>query len=306
MQSNFLKHIGTHLKSYTELKPIKTELTPDIKTFKDIKAIIFDIYGTLIISASGDLDKATITVGNLTKALNQGGFFWSDNNSEKDFGEGLLILFQNTIIEHQQKLKQKGHPYPEVDIIKVWEQCIKVSVKNRWIIKNSNSSIKILTAVFEILSNPVWPMPGMHTVLQTLKAKNTPIGVVSNAQFYTPIIMNYFANGKLTGIEQVIGFDADISVFSYKLSRSKPDTKLFDILAKNLYEKYNFSPHEVLFIGNDMLKDIWAAKQLGFKTALFAGDKRSLRLHENDKRCKGLKPDVIMTELDQLLQIIDN
>ncbi len=306
MQNNFLKHIQPYLKSYKELKPIKTGLLPDIKPFKEIKAIVFDIYGTLIISESGDLDKATITVGNLTKALNQSGFFWTNKDSETKFGDKLISLFHATVIEHQQKLKQKGHTYPEVDIISVWEHCISAAIKYQWIVKNDNSSIKILTGVFEILCNPVWPMPHMHTVLKVLKAKNIPIGIVSNAQFYTPIIMNYFINNKLTATSDIEGFDVDISVFSYKLLRSKPDTRLFDILAKNLNEKYDFSPHEVLFIGNDMLKDIWTAKQLGFKTALFAGDSRSLRLHENDKRCKDLKPDFILTELNQLLEIICN
>jgi putative hydrolase of the HAD superfamily len=60
----------------------------------------------------------------------------------------------------------------------------------------------------------------------------------------------------------------------------------------------------VLFIGNDMLKDIYASSQVGFKTALFAGDKRSLRLRDDDERTAGLKPDYVITELSQILEIV--
>ncbi len=41
--------------------------------------------------------------------------------------------------------------------------------------------------------------------------------------------------------------------------------------------------------------------QLGLKTALFAGDQRSLRLREHDPRCSTLEPDLIITKLSQLL-----
>jgi putative hydrolase of the HAD superfamily len=57
-------------------------------------------------------------------------------------------------------------------------------------------------------------------------------------------------------------------------------------------------------VGNDKLNDIWPATQLGLKTALFAGDQRSLRLRENDVRCSGLEPDLVITRLSQLSDFI--
>ena len=59
-----------------------------------------------------------------------------------------------------------------------------------------------------------------------------------------------------------------------------------------------------MFIGNDMLKDIYAAKKAGFKTALFAGDQRSLRLRENKAEVKNVYPDIIITDLRQLKDLI--
>jgi putative hydrolase of the HAD superfamily len=59
-----------------------------------------------------------------------------------------------------------------------------------------------------------------------------------------------------------------------------------------------------LYVGNDMLNDIYPAKQLGFQTALFAGDKRSLRLRTDDARCVNLFADLVLTDLGQLIDHI--
>jgi putative hydrolase of the HAD superfamily len=53
-----------------------------------------------------------------------------------------------------------------------------------------------------------------------------------------------------------------------------------------------------------MLNDIYPAHLLGFKTALYAGDQRSLRRRENDSRCQSLTPDRVITSLDQIFTII--
>jgi putative hydrolase of the HAD superfamily len=49
-----------------------------------------------------------------------------------------------------------------------------------------------------------------------------------------------------------------------------------------------------------MLNDIYPAKLVGFKAALFAGDSRSLRLRRDDSRCKKLEADLVITDLSQL------
>jgi putative hydrolase of the HAD superfamily len=62
----------------------------------------------------------------------------------------------------------------------------------------------------------------------------------------------------------------------------------------------------VLYVGNDMRNDIVPAASVGFNTALFAGDQRSLRLRESDADCRNVTPDVIVTDLRQLIVGIDD
>jgi putative hydrolase of the HAD superfamily len=73
--------------------------------------------------------------------------------------------------------------------------------------------------------------------------------------------------------------------------------------AEKLYSK-GIQPVAVLYVGNDMLNDIYPANAIGFQTALFAGDRRSLRLRKDDPRCAALSPDLVVTDLGQLEQYI--
>jgi putative hydrolase of the HAD superfamily len=71
--------------------------------------------------------------------------------------------------------------------------------------------------------------------------------------------------------------------------------------AEKLHLK-GIQPAAVLFVGNDMLNDIYPASAIGFQTALFAGDRRSLRLRTDDPRCADLSPELVLTDLGQLSQ----
>ena len=78
---------------------------------------------------------------------------------------------------------------------------------------------------------------------------------------------------------------------------------MFEAAAKNLRE-LNIHAKSVLYVGNDMLNDIYPAKMAGFKTALFAGDARSLRLRENHPKCQNLSADLVITDLVQVLNLL--
>ena len=95
-----------------------------------------------------------------------------------------------------------------------------------------------------------------------------------------------------------------MTVFSYKFGKGKPDSSLYEELIPSLKWKYGIIPSEVLFVGNDMLKDIWASREAGFKTVLYAGDKRSLRMRKEDDRTANLKPDYVIDHLEQVLKIV--
>jgi putative hydrolase of the HAD superfamily len=84
------------------------------------------------------------------------------------------------------------------------------------------------------------------------------------------------------------------------MGEAKPGPGLFARAAEVLAGR-GIRPEQCLYVGNDMLKDVWAAGAAGFRTVLFAGDGRSLRLREGEKRVRGLRPSRIIRRLTELL-----
>ncbi len=296
--------IKSWLEKVEEISPLPTDAVPVIKRLAGVKALIFDIYGTLLISASGDIDQATISTVNLREALSGSGYRINSNGAHQE--ERLLFLlgeFVQLIKIHQEKHVRCGRKFPEVDIRLVWEDLINLGIEEKIISKTEESDPDRLTFIFELLSNRVYPMPGFKELIGYLRAQNYPLGIISNAQFYTPIVMNYFITGEVNERETITGFDPELTVFSYRLFKAKPDKGLFTQLLGMLKEKYDIQPHESVFIGNDMYKDIYPASRAGMKTILFAGDRRSLRLRKDRPEVEGIEPDIIITELNQLKEV---
>jgi putative hydrolase of the HAD superfamily len=300
-----MEYIKDWLDNMEKLTPIPAGISPKLYEDHTIKICLFDIYGTLLISESGDIDKAVLSPENLKNAFEISGVkLISSAKNEFDILNRVLGYLKQTVLISQETSRKNNIPHPEIEIREIWKAVLQLSEKHNLIYNTANIDITRLAMAFELLSNRVYPMPGFNDIINKLKLKKMPIGLISNAQFYTPVLLNYFISGRFRETDRVDKFEKDLTVFSYQLRRGKPDDYLFLKLVPVLKKKFNINPEEVLFIGNDMLNDIHPAKITGFKTALFAGDKRSLRLRSDRTELENIKPDFIITELLQLLEII--
>jgi putative hydrolase of the HAD superfamily len=252
-----------------------------------IEVVLFDIYGTLFISGAGDISIAKRESEQHISKLED---LLRKYNLEKTSAE-LLDEFFYAIDQSKESLAKKGIDYPEVDIEKVWETV--TGFKDRLMIQR-------FAVEYELIINPVWPMPHAKELLCRCKKQAIPMGIISNAQFYTPCLFPSLLGKDL----EDLGFAKELMFFSYVYGYCKPSLVLFEMAAHNI-EKVDIPREKVLYVGNDMLKDIYPAKKTGFQAALFAGDARSLNMREDDEKVKGVTPDLIITDLSQLLKILD-
>ncbi|HLO60607.1 MAG TPA: HAD family hydrolase [Bacteroidales bacterium] len=306
MEENYSEYIARYLVNQSEILPEPTGMQPHFQADPDVRAVLFDIYGTLVISESGDIEESTITEENLRTALDEAGITINLNPADqRHILPGMLTRFKKEIGRIHTENRSDEKPYPEIDILEIWET-ILTAYKNENLLHLSNSlCIKCFTFVFEMLSNNIYPMPGMKDVIQKLADKGIPLGIISNAQFYTPVIMNFFLNNRLSEEELVEPFDPDLTVFSYQHMRSKPDLYLFERVKNTCMAKYGIRPEQILFVGNDMFRDIYPASKAGLKTALFAGDRRSLRLRTDKPGMDSVNADYIITDLLQILKTVN-
>ncbi len=269
------------LSNVAPLTPQPTNIRPGGTLNHKIECVLFDVYGTLFISASGDIGVAKKESENT----------WKLDPLLRKFGisrppASLLNDFFAAIEKEHQNLRQSGTDHPEIKIEEIWKQVLNIKELDQ---------ARAFAVEFEMIANPVYPMPHLNEMLDACRQNKISLGIISNAQFYTPLLLEWFLDCNLTDL----GFDPELMIFSYQHQQAKPSLSLFRLAAVQLKKK-RIPEKAVLYLGNDVLNDIYPAHAVGFNTALFAGDARSLRLRKKDPRCKNVSPDLIITELLQI------
>ena len=279
------------------LEPIPTDTKPVLRKLSGIKAVLFDVYGTLLISGVGEIGTSR------------------EADNEKAFSEALSVMgirhdsqalcgvdwLSDAIGKSHAWSKDNGIEYPEVDILAVWSSVLE-ELRTRGLIEREEcdvSFLRTLAVEYEVRSNPVWPMPGCRECLEFLRESGFHLGLLSNAQFFTPELFPALLDADLCDL----GFRDDLLLFSYHSQRAKPGLFLYE-RARGILARLGVDAGATLYIGNDMLNDVYAASHIGFRTALFAGDERSLRLRRENSRLAGISPDLVLTDLLQLLQCL--
>ena len=245
------------------------------------KAMLFDVYGTLVISGAGECSayKNHENQGAIRELLRR----FKIGKTVRQVQTALVDAIKG---EHA-RLIEKGIDYPEIDILRIWRRMLG------W---DDPSRLSAFAHAYELIVNPIFPMPGLMELLRSCRQRRLTLGIISNAQFYTQDLLEGILADKL----ETWGFDPRLIFYSYQHKRAKPSVHLFEMVARRLAAR-GIQTDSVLYVGNDMRNDIQPAKEVGFQAALFAGDQRSLRWRKADARCRDLRPDVVVTDLRQLI-----
>ena len=281
------------------LRPQPTGVAPRLTRLPGIRAVLFDIYGTLFISGSGDVGTAdTGRHGAAFATVLREAGLCTEKESQRLATEGPAALETAILAEHQ-RLKKNGIATPEIDILTIWQRVLDAFYSDGVLgtaPSEDPATLKRIAISYECRTNPVWPMPGLTACITSLRQRGMILGIVSNAQFYTPLLFRPF----LKKNHEEMGFDPEFCAWSYRTQHAKPSKQMFTTVLERLKARFGIAAHNVVYVGNDVRNDIAPAAEVGMHTALFAGDARSLRLRDNDPLYANSKPDLVLTELQQL------
>ncbi len=167
-----------------ELSPRPTDVSPQLNALPGIKAVLFDIYGTLLISAAGDI---TLQSGTSSNDAFQTALIVCGVST--DVTESVSVeLLHSTIEQHKRVARQHGSESPEVDIVNVWRDVLQHISDAADLPPEQLDGVNAsrLATEYEVRTNPVWPMPEVGPCLADLRNRGLLLGVVSNAQEMTP------------------------------------------------------------------------------------------------------------------------
>ncbi|MEM6776033.1 MAG: HAD family hydrolase [Planctomycetota bacterium] len=290
MQSN--DWMSAVLEHRAPMEPRPTELAPRRMQLQDVQVVLLDVYGTLVISGSGDVgtaDESEPADQVIAACAAQLGM--EDPSSLPTMTE-----IKSAITTLNQASRSEGNPKPEIEILSVWRMVLQQHGRDD--LTHDPAAVCRLACLVEARLNPTWPMPGAADALHQLHAAGTRLGIVSNAQVFTiPIVED------LIGDRLESRFDLNLCYFSNRFRASKPGPLMFERVRAEL-GRLGYAAHQAVYIGNDMLNDVWAASQVGLRTVLFAGDARSLRQRGDHASCSALSADVVLTHWNQLVDCL--
>lgn len=201
------------------------------------RAVIFDIYGTLLDAPSGRVRPDPAADPRLREIIREFGFDPPASPS------GALHA---AVARHHAA---SDHRYPEIDLRELWREILALP---------PNFDTAPLVIAIETSWHPATLMPGAAELVDRLAGTQLPLGLLSNAQCN--------ALGSLGAIAE--HFATDLTLLSYQQGIAKPSPELFQFLVSRLAAR-GITPEETLFVGNDPLHDIAPAAAVGMRTALF-------------------------------------
>ncbi len=275
----------------------------------DIKAVIFDIYGTLVnywhteFSDAGQKEHHLLDAFRKTADFFKFTAYLEDINPEMEPERTLHDFYHGLIALNHEKSLKKGISFPEVRIEEIWQVILLMLIRHGYDpsqidLGEKNDLAKCAAYYYNFQALGRLFYEGVVPALTCLRENNIRCGILSNAQFYTPIDLSLFvrdqSNNTLEDYHEL--FDADLTVFSYVYGVAKPNQILLQKLYDALYE-LQILPQQTVFVGNDLSLDIQPSIDAGMHTAFFTGDDMSAFVHDLSGT---VMPDIVFNSWDEL------
>ena len=239
----------------------------------NIKGILFDINGTLIdIHTDEGMDE-------IYRAISH---FLTYQGIQLHRGEVRAQYYQ--IMEDQ--VKESGEEHPEFDAVALWREFLTRNLHPASIAaaERLEAMSRFLAHLYRGISRQRLELyPDVKPVLDELNRRFS-LAVVSDGQsaWAAPEM-------RAMGID---GYFAPI-VISGDHGFRKPDPRLYQTALNGI----GAEPQEVLFVGNDMYRDVFGAKKMGMKTVFFLSN-------QGRQHMEGVEPDYIIYRFAELRQAI--
>jgi putative hydrolase of the HAD superfamily len=239
-----------------------------------IRAILFDVNGTLI-----DINT-------------------DEGNEEIYRGISHILTYQGISMHREEvrdeyyrimdiQLKTSQEKYPEFNVIELFREFLNRQISALGSIPPDRLEwlpVFLAEAYRGISRNRLQLYPEVLDVLNDLRLRYN-LAAISDAQSAWCL-----PEMRAVGIDRYF----DPIIVSGDFGYRKPDPRLFTAALTAL----RLTADNVLFVGNDMFRDVYGAKQLGIKTVFFSSN-------QGRKQAEGVKPDYIIYQFREMRQAVE-
>lgn len=289
----------------------RTKSKPHLKPLPMVKAVTWNVYGTLLAISGGELvrehpQKFIMDLA-LDKTIQEFKMWKSMSRKPGQPAEYMRVMIQNVVDELSFNV-ERGEKYPEIPFERIWEGIIKKLLQNEYVIDAAKygtleeCAIKV-AYFFQRSLQGVGAQEGAADVVQWVRDNNYWQGLLADGQCFTPLQLQRSLEAQNPQVQIHFCIPTHNRVLSHALRGKKPSERLFKEMIARLRAS-KIEPEETLHISNDLPNDLAPARRLGFLTCLYTGDSKSLKAAPEMVADKAQRPDVMITELTQLIEML--
>jgi hypothetical protein len=284
---------------------------PHLVRLPGVRAVLWNVYGTLLAVAGGELlfehPKKFVMDVALDKTIQEFKMWGSMSRKPGQPAEYMRAIYDQVLIE-QRALTGNAERYPEVASDRLWEAILKKLFQKDYVFDATfygslNEYSRKVAYFFHASLQGTRCYRGAAEALRHVHEAGLVQGLLADAQCFT-----------LTQLERGLGeqdpaanldawIDPGLRILSYEVRGRKPSDRIFR-RALSALEERGISPDQVLHVGARIPQDLAPAKRSGMKTALFAGDRASLQATPNQLKEPAGRPDVLLTKLKQIADVV--
>ena len=286
---------------------------PKLKPLPGIKAVAWNVYGTLLRITDGDLlllpDQPLRMQVALEKTIKEFNMWHSMTRKSMAPWEQLLAQYKDELHEMQTIAPAEKGDVGQVDVRRLWRKLLsKLELKEYTydvdFYGDATEYAEKVAFFFHSCLQGVAAMNKAASVVKGIAEAGLAQGLLSDGQSFTlvQLLRAFQATTKLPSLKGF--FTPGCVTLSYDVGVKKPSRTLF-VNALDAFSRLGLEPAEVLYVSSYWPDDLTVAKQLGFRTALFAGDKNSVRADAEEMFTSNLRPDRLLNDLAQIRNVLE-
>lgn len=285
--------------------------TPFTKPVDGIRAVTFDVYGTLLRITGGKLlpegpDRLSrqIAFEKTVEEFNVWNFLFRKPGAP---WQQVYDQYKTLLEDRQLRSAVRKGERPEVDLAAdVWRPLIaqwdrKEFRYDETLLGDRDALAEKIAWFFHSRLQAVEASQNAAATLRRIVDRGISVALMSDGQTFTPVqLMRSLAT---SSPRSEIAVDWSLSVLSYQHGVRKPSLSLYQTSLERFAAR-GIEPGQILHVGSRLKDDLGVARLRGMKTALYAGDSASLEATRDEVRDRRLAPDRLITDLAQLSEIV--
>jgi FMN phosphatase YigB (HAD superfamily) len=284
--------------------------TPYLKPIAGIKAVTWNVYGTLLRISDGDLvlqhPQAVRMEIALDKTIQEFNMWHSMTRKPGKPSEYLQLKYLHALEEQKMASSGRKGDVTEVNSAHIWRKLLGMLDKKDYeydasFYGNLDELAEKVAYFFHSSLQGVEASAGALGALLGIQAGGLRQGLLADAQPFT--LVQLFRELEQQGTIPDAIFSPSLNTLSYVEGVRKPSKTLF-LRAVDRFVKTGIEPEQILHVSSRVRDDLALAKSLGMRTALYAAETLGLQAAPEVLKDPAIKPDRLITNPDQVRDIV--